>query len=52
MKREPNVKRGERHPATGMPVTGKMTLRQKFVRLALKRANKHAKLVHKYPGRK
>jgi hypothetical protein len=51
MQRKSIVKRGEIHPTTGLPVTGKLTLRQRFVRLALRRASKQAHVVHKYPGK-
>jgi hypothetical protein len=42
----------KRSPSTGLPIAGKMTLRQRFVRLALRRANRGAHVVHKYPGKK
>ena len=45
-------KAGRRNPSTGLPMAGKLTLRQRIVQLALRRANKGAHVVHKYPGRK
>jgi len=53
MPRERSLKVGERHPSTGLPVTGKkLSLRERFVLRALRRASKDAELIHKYPGKK
>ena len=53
MQRERTLKVGERHPSTGMPVTGKkLSLRERIVLRALRRASKDAGLVNKFPGKK